>query len=663
MIYICPGIGILALIIALLLWWLQSNRCQHDLSLRNVAASTNAHEVRVSAYTPGAQILNASAPSNWTQTSNYPASIVWRPVGSGPIPSGNPLPGPFSIWVQNNPQPDKRVKIEWLGKGGKEIICKQLLRVGCGENPDLVPEDEPIDSGTSAACRCLSAETDADPNSVQFAAPDLSVDLGTPVQVGTLQVQVPYTIEVEPPTLIFTRQWDVTVLDSMGDEQPITIPFTDDLVGQATFILPGSGSYNFYLTVTDPATCISATDRDDDELSDTDFAAFKTAAGKTKMGVKADLCDPLTYHFTNESSPDLSVDQWTVDGVTVQTGGETLDYTFASIGSSYSVCLQTDGGTACETITTQPSQNLPKFSFDYDSCSETFFPVQFHNESIATTCDVKWEWDFGDNSQVSNDFEPQHTYNGPGNFIVILKMTILPGAQSFTSPPQAIHLHQWKPDLNFFLCSDGHVIYETTVTDPQWTFPNGEPSTSDESRQKVCYENTGPTVAKLYATNADGGHCETVKEVFINNFLRCCRRDKTKDDHEFDYGGKHYRLRARLRFHNNLNPVVQAKCKLQKRWKGKWVPSWKDHRLEIALSGNIYTGDDQSGCSCAVANQVTDGKIKTNHHRVAVRHKEHLGIQAAIQEGSIVATYQVWIDVNDLGSMLTLKLWEHDCGC
>src|SRR5437588_8166838 len=128
MTFICPGIGIIALLIALLWWWLRRNRCQHDISLRNVATSTNAYEVRVSAYTPGAQIVNASVPANWSQTTNFPTSVLWKPVAGGPIPAGNPLPGPFSIWVQSNANPDKRVKLEWLTIGGKEVICKQILR-------------------------------------------------------------------------------------------------------------------------------------------------------------------------------------------------------------------------------------------------------------------------------------------------------------------------------------------------------------------------------------------------------------------------------------------------------------------------------------------------------------------------------------------------------
>jgi hypothetical protein len=352
--YICSGIGLIALIIAILTWilsWLQNNnRCRHDISLRNVASATTAHQVRVSAYTPGAQILNASAPSGWTQTANYPNSVLWIPTGGGAIPSGNPLPGTFSIWVQNNTQPDKRVIIEWLSRDGKEVICKQLLRVGCGEDPALVPEDEElIDTGTSSHCRCLSAETDDDEDSNEFAEPDLSVEVGTPVQIGYLQVEVPYTIEVEPATLQFTRQWDVTVLDELGEEQPVTVPISDNLIGTATFTLPDAGDYNFYLTVTDPATCMSATDRDDEENTDTDFTTFKMVSGLTDFLVEdIDPCDPRRYKFTNDSYPGLKP-EWTVYDLSLPAGQQliytdtngidVLYYNFPNVNASYKVCL------------------------------------------------------------------------------------------------------------------------------------------------------------------------------------------------------------------------------------------------------------------------------------------------------------------------------------
>jgi PKD repeat protein len=679
MINTCVGIGLLALIIALLVWifwWLRGNRCQHDLTLRNLAAATNAHEVRVSAYTPGAQILSASAPSNWTQTANYPASVVWRPVGGGPIPSGNSLPGPFSIWVQSNAQPDKRVLIEWLSIGGKEVICKQTLRVGCGEDPELVPADDPLaDPGTSETCRCLSVETDSDEDSNEFAEPDLSVDVGTPVEIGYLQVEVPYTIDAEPSTLQFTRQWDVSVVDAMGDEQPITIPFSDNLTGQATFTLPDSGTYNFYLTVTDPATCISATDRDEDDYSDTDFTSFKIAGGTTKILVQPELCAPLKYHFTNGSTAGLVVYDWMVNDLSnpaspqligVQNGGNTFDYTFPSLNVNYQVCLKTYAGTDCVTITPKTGQNICKFRKDYSSCPTDSFLVQFYNESTTAACPVNWLWEFGDGA-TSTAYSPSHTYT-PGaagaTYTVKLTMTV-PGFQPFITIQQ-IKVYHWVPDFTFVVCTDGHITYEPnpSLPNPSWTFPGGNPDSSNEGRIRVCYLRSGPKIAKLYAVNDDDGHCETVKDLGLDDFSRCCPRDKTNQDLEFDYKGEHYRLRTVLRCYAFPHPVVFGKSKLQKlNKKGKWRRK-KAFNIKVDLKGKLFTKKNKTdGCHCSKEHAVSGSKDKSNRARAVKRFMPPLLLPTRMRERGVSSIHMVKVDSSDDWHDVILSLWIRDCGC
>jgi PKD repeat protein len=682
--YICPGIGLIALLIALMWWWLRRNSCRHDLELRNVASATNAYEIRVSAYTPATKIVNASAPSNWVQTTNYPASILWKPVGGGPIPSGNPLPGPFTIWVQSNAQPDKRVLIEWLSKAGQEAICKQLLRVGCGEKSESASEEEAaVNIGTSEACRCLSAQTESDEDSNEFAEPDISVDVGTPAQTGYMQVEVPYTIEVEPPTLQFTRQWDVTVEDAMGDEQPVAAPVSDNLNGLATFTLPGPGHYTFYLTATDPATCVSATDRDEDEYTDTAFASILIAGGPTKMGIKPDLCDPLKYHFTNESAPNLTVQDWTVTQtsptpsvlVAYQPGGNTLDMTFPNLGYTYEVCLKTtDLGEDCATIKTTAIQNKPKFRKDYNSCAYDNFLVQFYNESTSTSCAATWLWDFGDGT-TSTAESPSHLYSAPFNNPYTVKLTMSVPSGPTLSTTQQLNLYHWQPDLTIVeICSDGHIIYETSAPNPSWTFPGGTPPTSTESHLRVCYIKSGPKTVKLYAINDDDGYCEVVRDLNMldQNFSRCCPHDSTRQTFEFDYKGKSYRLLTLLRCYGFPHPVVFARSKLQVFRNNKWKRKpGGAHELRIDLSGNLYT-KKASGCHCSKSHSVSGSKNVSNRSRASKRFMPPLIVRTRMRQGDVVATYFVMIDGSDLvddgsGNMeerrFTLSLWQHNCGC
>ena len=114
------------------------------------------------------------------------------------------------------------------------------------------------------------------------------------------------------------------------------------------FTVPEAGDYNFYLTVTDPATCVSAQDRDDDDYSDTDFTAFKVAAkGTTHFIAKAiHPCDPLEYKFTSDSDPGYNP-QWEVwdkppGQQPLMTGtGPVFIYTFPALGVTYEVRLTT----------------------------------------------------------------------------------------------------------------------------------------------------------------------------------------------------------------------------------------------------------------------------------------------------------------------------------
>lgn len=328
----------------------RGQRCRHDLSLRNVGASGGAYAVRVSAYTSTTHIIAAFAPATWTQTNNFPTSVTWRPASGGPIPSGDPLPGAFAIWIQKSSYPNKRVRVEWLAED-RTTICTQVLEVACGDKivREPVERAEPT-VVRERGCRCFSVETPDDEDSNEYAEPDLSVEVGLAVPAGFQQVAVPYTIEVEPPGLYFTRQWDVTVLDELGEEQSVIVPMTDDLNGNATFQLPDAGEYNFYLTVTDPATCISESNRDDEEYSDMDFASYKLESVATQISINGhvDPCDPRKYEFHDATEPPGTNPQWTitdpnqvVTNVTPDSNG-IVHYTFPQLNQTYTVCLTTD---------------------------------------------------------------------------------------------------------------------------------------------------------------------------------------------------------------------------------------------------------------------------------------------------------------------------------
>lgn len=51
------------------------------------------------------------------------------------------------------------------------------------------------------------------------------------------------------------------------------------------------------------------------------------------------------------------------------------------------------------------------------SFNVTGFTVQFFNDSAGA---MNYQWDFGDNSSRSTEFEPLHTYAEPGSYTVRL---------------------------------------------------------------------------------------------------------------------------------------------------------------------------------------------------------------------------------------------------
>lgn len=685
-------LALIALLLFLLwlIWKKQqiAKHCRHDLALRNLAGAS-AYQVRVAAYTPTTQILNASAPSSWLQTASYPHSVLWRPAG-GPIPVGNPLPGPFSVWIQNDAQTDKRVVVEWLGKD-KAVLCRQTVRVGCGLNADAEPESGTRipDPDRSEGCRCLSVESDGDEDSNEFAEPDLTVEVGVAVQTGFLQVTVPYTIEAEPPQLAYTRLWEVTAIDELGVEQPLTVPFSDNLAGQATFTLPEAGDYNFYLTVTDPATCISATDADDEETSDFDFTSYKLAASGTQIGVEdhVDPCDPRRYRFTNESDPGLAP-SWEVKDMSAPgqpviptpPGGNVLDFTFPSLNVTYQVCLTTQDAngftsTACVLVTPSLTGSAPDFDIaDYNSCVFDNFNIQFINLSTAAGCPVDWDWDFGDGTAHSTNAAPLHVYAVGGTYTVTLTMTMngLPGGPQALSTSKTIDVSHWAPGFHFIVCPDGHVIFETSV--PQvwvglkrkriWSFDADADYPRHHrhrSKIRVCYPTPGIKIARLSAVNGKKS-CETALEVNVPSVSRCCPHDQVRSDETFTYKNRQYRLRTVFRYRGGIMAVIFGKSKLQV--KSKSGPFWfrkRAYSVGVEYTGNVLT-EAATGCYCMVPKGVSETATRSNRARVSRRHFPQVG-QFRVGQGGLTSVHSVRVDSDDSDRLFTHALWAKDCGC
>jgi PKD repeat protein len=681
---------ILLVIVACILWWWRyyaggvPSGCRHDLTLRNLSPA-GPHQIRVSAYTPGTRITGASAPAGWLQTPAYPASVNWRPAAGGPVPQGDPLPGPFSIWDESNAQPHKQVSVDWLAQDGT-LICRQLLRVTCGEAAD--PDGAVSVPEHSAGCGCLSAETEADPDASQLADPDLEVQLAPAFQSGFLEVTVPYTVIAEPPQLAFTRLWEVTLQDALGDEQLIPAVVSDDMAGHAVFTLPGSGDYMFYLTVTDPTNCVTATDSEDDVVEDTDAVAFRMESEETEIEVTApDPCDPLTYEGKDVTLPTGANPNWTVTNLATKAVipltpfGGVVTYTCPTPNISYRFRLEADdpvSGQSRMAVALIVTPTAPPLSADfgwkYDSCPFDHFAVGFQN--LSTTCEAEWDWDFGDGSPHGTLYVPTHTYVAAGTYTVTLTMTATPLG---TTTPQVVTVkhdvtvQHWTPDISYTVCSDGRVIYRTSAPEGgrhtpywrTWTFPGGSVSRKKHlhaAEVRVCYDTPGPRRALLFAENPGGGHCTGTIELDVPSIVHCCLHDRVTGVGEFNYNQNSYQLHMLLRFHGSPHGVIFAKSKLFKLVDGEWKRR-RAHHIEVTFKGDVITRS-KTGCFCGKTYWVDRNRSRAKRSRVAKRHLPLLAEPIRVLKDGITSTHLVQVDAKDVGNReFTLSLWVKDCGC
>ena len=123
-------------------------------------------------------------------------------------------------------------------------------------------------------------------------------------------------------------------------------------------------------------------------------------------------CAPLTVNLTNTSTAASGIAscEWTINGTTLT--GCTPTYTFQN-GGLYDVTLATTSNTGCTSTITYTDyiyvedEPLAAFTPSQTELSTLLTDVDFDNNSIGAT---SYEWDFGDNSGMSSEENPTHTF-------------------------------------------------------------------------------------------------------------------------------------------------------------------------------------------------------------------------------------------------------------
>ncbi len=130
----------------------------------------------------------------------------------------------------------------------------------------------------------------------------------------------------------------------------------------------------------------------------------------------------LTVQFEDVSSNNPTSWSWNFgdENTSMEANPE---HTYESPGS-YTVCLEVSSicgsTTFCEDIIVSCSAPQSDFDFDADELSITFEDVSMNSPS-------NWFWTFGDGSN-SNEQNPTHTYEQPGNYLVCLQVNNICGS-------------------------------------------------------------------------------------------------------------------------------------------------------------------------------------------------------------------------------------------
>lgn len=127
------------------------------------------------------------------------------------------------------------------------------------------------------------------------------------------------------------------------------------------------------------------------------------------------ICSPVTVEFTNTSEGTPSNCTWQMGNGQTINNCNSFSYSYSMAGC-YSVTLTTSLNNGCISSITLDSiicvQQGPTADFYVNQSTDVYYSgnVQFSNSSINADF---YTWSFGDNSPLSNEQDPQHTY--PGN--------------------------------------------------------------------------------------------------------------------------------------------------------------------------------------------------------------------------------------------------------
>ncbi len=231
------------------------------------------------------------------------------------------------------------------------------------------------------------------------------------------------------------------------------------------------------------------------------------------------ICQGDEITFTNLSSDNALNFSWTFEGGIPSASTERNPTIAYPSNGTYNVELVASNP-AGETTSLQQQvvivKSAPETSFDFD---QDIFDFNFTN----TTSDfLSVSWDFGDGN-TSIEINPDHTYLDEGTYEVILEATNECGTTLSNQTVTIINLPQadFTVESANTLCAPATVQFTNTSSSNveflEWSFPGGNPSTSNESNPEVTYAEAGIYDVMLTASNSSGEDMIIQESIIVVN--------------------------------------------------------------------------------------------------------------------------------------------------
>jgi choice-of-anchor B domain-containing protein len=176
--------------------------------------------------------------------------------------------------------------------------------------------------------------------------------------------------------------------------------------------------------------------------------------------------------------------------------------------------IELENGEILTSYLSNTVDGLPSPNF---SASVNQLEVQFENSSLGAQT---FEWDFGDGSELSNEFNPTHTYEkNSGTYDVILTASNDCGSSEFF---YSVNLSQCLPFPDFTVSvEDGEISFINLTRNSdvfEWDFGDGSSIVTDKN-PVYTYDSEGPHEVRLTAFNDCGERTATftIDEAVLSN--------------------------------------------------------------------------------------------------------------------------------------------------